>query len=141
MANNISSIASAPMPASARDNGQSDKPDTAVVANAAGRVLPETGKALPRSAASQPVDDADLRDAVSQINQFVQSVQRDLSFSIDEGSGRSVIKVIDRESGELVRQIPSQEVLALASYLGDLNQNGDGAEAAIPQGILISESI
>lgn len=41
--------------------------------------------------------------------------QRKLEFSIDEDSGRNVVKVIDSDSGEVIRQFPSEEVLKLSS--------------------------
>ena len=140
MANNISSIVSAVQrPASAGENGQAGKLESLGRANAGG-ALPDTGKALPHERANQVVNDEQLREAVNQINDFVQTVQRDLSFSVDEDSGRSVIRVIDSDSGETIRQIPSEEVLALASYLDGYSQGVSGAEAGIPQGILFSDS-
>ncbi len=57
---------------------------------------------------------AELNAAVQQMNTYVQNIQRDLQFSIDEESGRNVVKVIDSKSKEVIRQIPSEEVLALA---------------------------
>ena len=41
--------------------------------------------------------------------------QRKLEFSIDEDSGRNVVKVIDSDSGDIIRQFPSEEVLKLSS--------------------------
>ncbi|MFN2308627.1 MAG: flagellar protein FlaG [Gammaproteobacteria bacterium] len=61
-----------------------------------------------------------LTQAVSDINNYVQSVRRELQFSIDETLGRTVIKVLDSETQEIVRQIPTEEVLALARYLSQL---------------------
>jgi flagellar protein FlaG len=56
----------------------------------------------------------ELNAAVQQMNTYVQNIQRDLQFSVDEESGRNVVKVIDSKSKEVIRQIPSEEVLALA---------------------------
>ena len=60
-----------------------------------------------------------LRAAVQEIEKFVQSVKRNLEFSIDETSGKVVVKVIASGSGEVIRQIPSEEVLKLANSLND----------------------
>ena len=60
-----------------------------------------------------------LKTAVQEIEKFVQSVKRNLEFSIDEPSGKVVVKVIASESGEVVRQIPNEEVLKLANSLND----------------------
>jgi flagellar protein FlaG len=60
-----------------------------------------------------------LKTAVQEIEKFVQSVKRNLEFSIDEASGKVVVKVIASGSGEVVRQIPNEEVLKLANSLND----------------------
>lgn len=64
-------------------------------------------------------DKDQLKMAVQEIEKFVQSVKRNLEFSIDEASGKVVVKVIASDSGEVVRQIPNEEVLKLANSLND----------------------
>jgi len=59
----------------------------------------------------------DLKQAVSQLNDFVQTVQRNLQFSIDKESGTMVVKVIDAKSEKVIRQMPSEETLKLARSL------------------------
>lgn len=68
-------------------------------------------------AGSKDADSQKLKLAVQEIEKFVQSIKRNLEFSIDEASGRVVVKVIASESGEVVRQIPSEEALKLAESL------------------------
>lgn len=58
-----------------------------------------------------------LEQAVSSIAGFVQKITRDLDFSLDDSTGRMVVKVTDRASGDVVRQIPSEEALRLAENL------------------------
>lgn len=53
----------------------------------------------------------DLRDKVAQLNDYMQNMNRNLQFSVDDSSGDTVIKVIDSETEEVVRQIPSEEIL------------------------------
>lgn len=68
-----------------------------------------------------------VEKAVENINDHLQSLGRDLSFSVDNDSGRTIIKVMDSETDEVIRQIPSEEVLNLAQYLqdvSDLNSTG-----------------
>jgi len=62
-------------------------------------------------------NDALLTRAVKDINEYVQNVQRDLRFSIDEDSGHTVITVLDGETEEVIRQIPAEEILAIARNL------------------------
>ncbi|QCY13945.1 flagellar protein FlaG [Pseudomonas sp. MPC6] len=59
----------------------------------------------------------ELEQAVSGIREFVQASQRQLDFSIDDSSGRVVVKVIATENGEVIRQIPSETALKLAQSL------------------------
>ncbi|NMX52154.1 MULTISPECIES: flagellar protein FlaG [Pseudomonas] len=58
-----------------------------------------------------------LEKAVTDIREFVQASQRNLDFSIDDTTGRVVVKVIATDSGEVIRQIPSETVLKLAQDL------------------------
>jgi flagellar protein FlaG len=45
------------------------------------------------------------------MNDYMQNFNRSLKFSVDEGSGDTIVKVIDSETEKVVRQIPSEEVL------------------------------
>lgn len=69
---------------------------------------------------------AELQDAVQKMNMYVQNIQRDLQFSVDEASGRNVVKVIDSKSKEVIRQIPSEEVLALARQWAEQQEDDVG---------------
>jgi flagellar protein FlaG len=68
----------------------------------------------------------ELGTALRDINLHMQSIHRNLNFSIDEGSERTVIKVIDAETDETIRQIPSEEVLVLARRLKDAEREQQG---------------
>jgi flagellar protein FlaG len=61
-----------------------------------------------------------IETALSQLNEFVQSNTRQLNFSVDEGSNKQVVRVTDTESGKIIRQIPSEEILRLSERLQDL---------------------
>ncbi len=65
----------------------------------------------------QGVSRKQVEDAVSTIQEFVQSVRRSINFSLDDGSGRVLVKVTDADSGDVIRQIPSEEALQLAESL------------------------
>ncbi len=70
-----------------------------------------------------------IEDAVASIQEFVQSVQRSINFSLEDGSGRVVVKVTDAESGSVIRQIPSEEALRLAENLSEVRSLLFEAEA------------
>jgi flagellar protein FlaG len=61
----------------------------------------------------------DVRDAAKELNVFTEKLQTNLKFSVDEGSGRSVITVTDTQSGDTIRQIPAKEALAVANIIRD----------------------
>ncbi len=63
---------------------------------------------------------AELDNALADLQSRVQNVQRDLDFSVDDSTGDVVVKVVDRESGKVVRQFPSEEVLKLTEQLEDM---------------------
>ena len=67
----------------------------------------------------QPHSLEDLEKAVGEIRDFVQSSQRQLDFSIDDSTGRVVVKVIATQSGEVIRQLPSETALKLAQSLSE----------------------
>ena len=94
--------------------------------------LPVTSSAVPQAqspqAASMPSKAVtpearsearreDLDEAVSQLNDFVQNVQRDLQFEVDNNLGQTVVKVVDQQTQEVIRQIPDEVALRLAEKL------------------------
>lgn len=72
----------------------------------------------------------EIETAVSDVNSFLQSQTRQLNFSIDEKSQRSVVKVTDSDTGDVIRQLPSDEVLKLAARIKDL-QSDIGAAVGV----------
>lgn len=83
----------------------------AASADRARQELPASGQPVPAP------DSGQVKQAVSRLNDFVQNLRRDLQFRVDQDSDRVVVTVLDSESGEVIRQIPSEEVLAVAKSL------------------------
>ncbi|MCK6405487.1 MAG: flagellar protein FlaG [Rhodocyclaceae bacterium] len=65
-------------------------------------------------------DPTDVRQAVERVSEFVAQTGAEISFSVDEASGLNVVKVIDKASKEVIRQIPSEEMVAIAAALDKL---------------------
>ena len=61
-----------------------------------------------------------IENAVIKLNEFVQTNSTQLNFSVDEGSNKQVVKVTDSKSGDIIRQIPSEEILRLSERLQEL---------------------
>lgn len=69
------------------------------------------------TAAKPAADTRQLDKAVSKLNEYVQNAQRKLSFSVSAETGRTIIKVYDVETDELIRQIPPEETIRLAENI------------------------
>ena len=80
--------------------------------------------ALPAAAASAPVSvpaPGQVQQAAQMISKAIQTFSRNLEFSVDDAAvGKTVVKVVDRETGDMIRQIPSEEALAIAKALDRL---------------------
>ena len=79
---------------------------------------------------SSSIAEQEIESAVDEVSEFVQAQNRNLNFSFNEESNRSVVKVTDSETGELIRQIPSEEVLKLSEKIRDL-QTDVGAAVGV----------
>ena len=66
-----------------------------------------------------PLTSEQLDKVAQQLQDFVGGMNKGLEFLVDKDSGRDVIKVIDKNSGDLIKQYPSEEVLSLVSKLSD----------------------
>ena len=84
----------------------------------------ERASTTEKSAATQQAEPATLETAVTKLNDYVQTVNRTLAFSIDEDSGHTVVKVFNRDTEELIRQIPAEHTLKLAASLEKQSTQG-----------------
>lgn len=89
---------------------------TAAPVGAAGRPA-DVGEAARAAGPARAETVKDLGSAVEEVELEAQRLNRSIRFSVDEGSGRTVIRVIDRETDELIRQIPPEDFLAIAESL------------------------
>jgi flagellar protein FlaG len=101
--------APAPTPGTAR-------PAVPAGIGATGNNVSVSGQDLPaKPPAEMPVED--IEGTVRRLNELMAERERNLSFRVDEASGRTVITVLEATTREVVRQIPSEEVLALRRAL------------------------
>lgn len=73
----------------------------------------ETGKEVP------PINKVALESAVKKLNELVAAATT-ITFSLDEESGKPIIKVIDSETQTVLRQIPNEEALAMSRNMDRL---------------------
>lgn len=58
--------------------------------------------------------------AVEDVRSAIAPVAQNLHFSIDEDIGRTIVKVVDASTDEVIRQIPSEEIVAIAKAMDKL---------------------
>ncbi len=81
-----------------------------------GNGRPRTGNDVPVPERPQP----DLEALAAELNISSQSIGRDLRFKVDMASGQSVIQVLDRETGEIIREIPPDKASIRMTGSGDM---------------------
>ena len=114
---------------------QSPEPGKEVAA-VGGKPLPHEAAAVAsqssqtNSAPAEKETGDKVKQAVTDIADFVQNISRDLEFSVDEDSGRVIVTVLDSETKEVIRQIPPEEALKLAQNL----QKSDSGNGVLFQG-------
>jgi flagellar protein FlaG len=62
----------------------------------------------------------DVHQALDEIRQAIEPVARNLLFSVEEDTGKTIIKVVDASTEEVIRQIPSEEFIAISKALDKL---------------------
>lgn len=77
----------------------------------------EAAKPVPVEVVNSQAVEEKMQAAVAQMNDYIQSTQRDLNFSYDADSGETIVKVMDRNTQEIIRQIPSEIFLRLAQQM------------------------
>lgn len=106
------------------DGSAAKSAPTAKSGQDSGNVMPEASRAQEAKVAQQQAKASAQRadrveQAVARLNDYVQSTQRDLRFSVDKDLGRTVVRVIDSNTKEIIRQIPNDTALNLARNLKD----------------------
>jgi flagellar protein FlaG len=102
MTSQITSVGSAPFPSG-------------------GASTPVAVRSAPAPASAVEVQGAGSQEvAVAQVNQHLQQSQTDLKLQVDAGSGRTVFQVVQQGTGQVVMQIPSEEVLGMSRRIREM---------------------
>jgi len=86
--------------------------------NQAARV--EETNRIQEQESSKSISNEELESVVTEMNTVAQDLQRDLIFSVDEKNGGTFVKVIDKETDEIVREIPSKEIREIKARLEEV---------------------
>jgi flagellar protein FlaG len=76
----------------------------------------------------------ELNQAVSELSDYAAQANLKLAFSIDEQTDKSVVTVKDQESGDVIRQIPSQELLDIAAQMKQITSDNGSAVGLLVNG-------
>ena len=93
---------------------------TAAAPGSATATKPPTTTAIDNKPGSKEDTQAELkevRQAVADINKAMQFMSRQLEFSVDTDSERTIVKVIDQQTREVIRQMPTKEALEIGKAL------------------------
>ena len=91
-----------------------------------GENLPESGQKVPSRTSGRgesnppeknPLSSKRLEKAVRELNDYVKTFDRTLHFSVDSNLHRTVITVVNAETGEIIRQIPPEKMLTMARHM------------------------
>ncbi len=77
-----------------------------------------------------------IKDQIKELQEFNQNIDRSLQFKVDEELGVTIVRVIDKETEELIRQFPPEELINLSRRLKDLNE-----QQAANSGVLLQEKV
>jgi len=80
----------------------------------------ETSKIEGKVLANNKHAEGEVKQSIVELNNSSQLISRNLEFHIDKNSGRTVITVLDTDSKEVIRQIPSEQLLEISSRLNEL---------------------
>lgn len=97
-----------------RPNAQGSRPDEVPASEKPAGRASETSR---ESAAHETVSREAVDRALKDIKEFVSVVAQNLQFTVDKETGKTIIKVTDASTKEVIRQIPSEEILAIAKAL------------------------
>ena len=74
-------------------------------------------KVLPAANTNVSTSQTELDNSIEQIQVMMDLRQRSVQFSTDNESGTNVVKVVDSESGDVIRQMPAEELLSFMRNL------------------------
>jgi flagellar protein FlaG len=107
---------------------RSPMPQSAETSNIPGQAAPNTDEAHairraqeannPGNAGQAASLERAVQESVEKLNEFIRPYVTSLHFSVDKDLGKVVVKIMDNETKEVIKQFPSEDILALSKALG-----------------------
>lgn len=88
------------------------------------------GRSAAEAAVAERLPALDLRALLDEIGRYIDPERRSLSFEVHEDLGRAVVSVYDAETEELVRQIPAEEMIRIATVMREIADQGERRAAS-----------
>ena len=85
---------------------------------------------------STAITRAELDKSVDYANETGKLLKRKMHFIIDDATAKIVVRVVDEESGEVIRQVPAPEMLRISAHLKQLRAMNDQVMGAVKSVIL-----
>jgi flagellar protein FlaG len=77
-------------------------------------------QAMEQDAADNEQHPGKLTQVAAELSDMMSMMRKGLAFKVDENSGQAVVTVLDRDTGDVIRQMPSEEALKLAEKLSEV---------------------
>lgn len=77
-------------------------------------------EAMEQDAANNEQNPDKLTQVATELSDMMSMMRKGLAFKVDENSGQAVVTVLDRDTGDVIRQMPSEEALKLAEKLSEV---------------------
>lgn len=85
---------------------------------------------------SETNEKAEVKNQIEELQQFNQNIDRSLQFKVDDELGVTIVRVVDKETDELIRQFPPEELINLSRRLKELNEQN-----LTKSGVLLEERV
>lgn len=124
ISNVTSTTQAAPSPARLASDGE---PGVVVATHPNVEAPPNVPVDAPQAAAAkpevpQPPTSAEIQQAVENLNKVLKQNNKNLEFSVDTDTKKVLVKLVDTETGDVIRQFPSEEALAIARSIDQFQQ-------------------
>lgn len=105
-------------PVSQGEVAGSSRPLASDMAKVSAATIEMPAKAV--EAVKETTNPSSLKQATEKLNQAMKMMASNLQFTVDEDTGMDVVKVVDTDTKEVIRQFPSEEVIAIARAFDQL---------------------
>jgi len=85
-----------------------------------GSVVSGIDQTIEQKQAENDQEPSKLVQVATELSDMMSMMRKGLAFKVDESSGQAVVTVLDRDTGDIIRQMPSEEALALAEKLSEV---------------------